>query len=657
MIIHKKRAKTSFWFLWGTISVVVLAVMLLELAVHPVRADQITMSPAGDAFVASGKPTQNFATNSGLWVGYGRPGGYSLEKSLLGFDTTAIPKGSHITSAALSLYLAGTTSGDTPLAVQACRVRSSWTEEKITWDGYLGLDVDCASAASTDVPPTLGPYLWDVKGALQAWSSEASDTGNFSLILQSDVTSGQHYRGFWSKDCSPAACGSNRPYLEITYDPPPPLQVSLSQKEQTGGQLRYDITVVNPSTQIASSVVINNPVPAGTAYDSATNGGTLIGSVVKWAPGTLGPGIEWHGSYTVTISSPLNTADQLSSPPLAAGDPRRATGALITNAAHVTPLELPAADHPDIQISKAPDTRQVISGGTAKFTSAVTDTITGPGNSALTGVTAGITSTATTIDKPSAGPAILITKAPDTQQVVAGGTANFHITVENIGTVVLNDVVVDDPKAPDCDRLIDTLAVGNNHSYDCALTNVTADLQNLATATGTPPTGPNVDDSDIAAVQVFSPAIQITKSPDPQSVVAGGRAKFDIVVTNVSSGSGNLTLTNVTVSDPKSPDCNRNNVTLQAGANHAYSYECTLTNVTADFANEARVTGTPAVGPNVKDFDTAGVVVTTPPKPPIIVNHGACVGWQYPDGKPLLSCSNPAILNPLQLWLPLVLRN
>ena len=65
-----------------------------------------------------------------------------------------------------------------------------------------------ASAASASVPARLGWYSWDVTAALQAWSDNR-DTSKFSLLLQSDVTSGQHDRRFWSKDCSPADCGSN----------------------------------------------------------------------------------------------------------------------------------------------------------------------------------------------------------------------------------------------------------------------------------------------------------------------------------------------------------------------------------------------------------------------------------------------------------------
>ena len=209
-----KRIKTLRSFFRGAIWLGVLVSLLLGVTVRQARADQVSLTPVADTFVASGRPSQSFGLDSGLWVGHGRPGGDLSERSLLGFSPT-LPAGSRITSAQLQLYLAGVATGDTPLTVRAYRVRSNWTET-ITWQEHLGLTVDSTPAASASVPATLGWYAWDVTGALQAWSDQR-DTSNFSVILQSDVSSGQHYRGFWSKDSSVVDL---RPYLEISYDPP-----------------------------------------------------------------------------------------------------------------------------------------------------------------------------------------------------------------------------------------------------------------------------------------------------------------------------------------------------------------------------------------------------------------------------------------------------
>ncbi|HEX9115494.1 MAG TPA: DNRLRE domain-containing protein, partial [Anaerolineae bacterium] len=98
--------------------------------------------------MASGQPTQNWAAHPSLWVGYDQAGGYQVERSLLRFDVSAIPAGSQINSAAIRLFLGGTTTNDAPMAVAVHRVRSDWPET-ITWNGSLGLTVDPLPAATT----------------------------------------------------------------------------------------------------------------------------------------------------------------------------------------------------------------------------------------------------------------------------------------------------------------------------------------------------------------------------------------------------------------------------------------------------------------------------------------------------------------------------
>ena len=148
------RTKAFLSFLSGAIGLGILVSVLLGLAVQQARADQARLTPVADTFVASGRPSQSFGLDSGLWVGYGRPGGDLSERSLLGFSPT-LPAGSKITSAQLRLYLAGVATGDAPLMVQAYRVRSDWAET-ITWQEHLGLTVDSAPAASASVPANAG---------------------------------------------------------------------------------------------------------------------------------------------------------------------------------------------------------------------------------------------------------------------------------------------------------------------------------------------------------------------------------------------------------------------------------------------------------------------------------------------------------------------
>ena len=72
---------------------------------------------------------------------------------------------------------------------------------------------------------------------------------------------------------------------------------------------------------------------------------------------------------------------------------------------------------------------------------------------------------------------------------------------------------------------------------------------------------------------------------------------------------GNVTLTNVTVTDALAPGCARTSASIAGLATMApgasVEYACALANVTADFTNSATATGTPPVGPGVTDTDTA----------------------------------------------------
>src|SRR5262249_47657156 len=95
-----------------------------------------------------------------------------------------------------------------------------------------------------------------------------------------------------------------------------------------------------------------------------------------------------------------------------------------------------------------------------------------------------------------------------------------------------------------------------------------------------------------------------------------GTATFQITVTNT----GNTVLTNVTVIDPLTPNCNRTSAQLPALASMApgasVSYTCRRPNVRKAFDNVATATGTPPAGANVTASDRAPVKVKalTPPK-------------------------------------------
>ena len=223
-------------------------------------------------------------------------------------------------------------------------------------------------------------------------------------------------------------------------------------------------------------------------------------------------------------------------------------------------------------------------------------------------------------------PAITITKDPASQTIGVGGTASFTITVKNTGDVTLTNVTVSDPRSTDCNRSLGTLTVGQSKTYTCTRKNVNANFENVADVTGKPPTGPNVEASDHANIEVKAfvppeaPRIAIVKSPKSQTLttklttsknangattttVKYGTATFTIKVTNT----GNVALHSVTVSDPLSVACDRSIGSLPVGASRTYT--CTRAAVSSNFTNVATVKGLSPKGKQVTATDHADVVV------------------------------------------------
>ncbi len=207
----------------------------------------------------------------------------------------------------------------------------------------------------------------------------------------------------------------------------------------------------------------------------------------------------------------------------------------------------------------------------------------------------------------------------DNQQIRSGGTANFKITVTNTGNLTLTNVVVIDELTPACNFSIESLAPGATSTVKtCARNNVTSDYTNVAKVEAQPvdgsdtPIGDPVKDDDDSKVDVINPAITIEKTPETQSISSSGTASFTIKVKNT----GDVTLTDVSVSDPLTGSCAKTKADIPALASMApaaeVTYDCTRTGVTASFVNEATVTAKPPVGTPVTASDTAAVTVTTP---------------------------------------------
>jgi uncharacterized repeat protein (TIGR01451 family) len=77
-----------------------------------------------------------------------------------------------------------------------------------------------------------------------------------------------------------------------------------------------------------------------------------------------------------------------------------------------------------------------------------------------------------------------VTKTPETQTIVTGGTVSWTIDLTNMGVMSLTNVTAVDPMAADCDMQIGDMLAGDTFSYDCELTGVTESFTNTITVTG-----------------------------------------------------------------------------------------------------------------------------------------------------------------------------
>ncbi len=220
-----------------------------------------------------------------------------------------------------------------------------------------------------------------------------------------------------------------------------------------------------------------------------------------------------------------------------------------------------------------------------------------------------------------ANPAINLVKKADLKVYKLGETITYTFEVTNNGNVTLNNVKVTDPMFPDGIKLDKTtLAPGEVAIGSASYTTTQADVDNgkvinTATATGTPPDGqtpPEDTDDETVPGEEQKPAIDLLKTADKTSYKLGDIITYTFKVTNT----GNVTLSQVTVTDPMFPaGILLDKTTLAPGeiAIGTASYKATEADVKAgNILNKATATGTP---PNDLPKPTADDEVTIPVDP------------------------------------------
>jgi uncharacterized repeat protein (TIGR01451 family) len=252
-----------------------------------------------------------------------------------------------------------------------------------------------------------------------------------------------------------------------------------------------------------------------------------------------------------------------------------------------------------------------------------------------------VTNTGTAAGTPPSGPPVTdqsTATIPGTQSPVisldksasilsfssAGTPITYSYLVTNAGNVTLDPVTVTDPLAGLSAISCPDLALLPAGSETCSSTYTTtqADVDrgsvaNTGTATGTPPSGPDVTATSTVTVPAAqTPAIGLVKSASINSFSAAGTpVTYRYEVTN----SGNVTLTAITVTDPKpglsAVDCN-GVTTLAPGA----SESCTATYATTQddlnagsISNTGTAAGTPPIGPVVTHQSSVTILAEQQP--------------------------------------------
>ncbi|MBO0811776.1 MAG: hypothetical protein J2P23_06985, partial [Microlunatus sp.] len=220
-------------------------------------------------------------------------------------------------------------------------------------------------------------------------------------------------------------------------------------------------------------------------------------------------------------------------------------------------------------------------------------------------------------------PAITVVKSADPGTFSAAGqeiTYTFRVT--NSGNVTLTNINLNDSVLGSIDCPHTTLDPGDHMTCTAMYTITQADVDhgsvfNSVTATGDPPTGPPVRDVDNETITAeHAPGITVDKTADPGTFSgAGDTITYTYKVTNT----GNVTLTNVDLTDSVLGSISCPHTTLDPGAHMTCTadYTTTQADVTnGSIFNRATVTGDPPTGPPVRDTDDVTVTLRTQPTTP-----------------------------------------
>ncbi|MBZ0295578.1 MAG: DUF11 domain-containing protein [Anaerolineae bacterium] len=206
----------------------------------------------------------------------------------------------------------------------------------------------------------------------------------------------------------------------------------------------------------------------------------------------------------------------------------------------------------------------------------------------------------------TAGPALTIDKSVDNPAANVGDTVTYTYVVTNTGDVTLDPVSVTDDRLGPITLAVTSLAPTESTTGTATYTIQAGDLPltNIATANGTPPTGPGVTDDDTVTIGAApAPGLSVDKSVNRRRADVGDTVTYTYVVTNT----GNVRLDPVTVTDDRLGPITLAQTALDPGESTTGTANYTIQAGDLPLTNVATASGVPPTGPAVDNQDTVTV--------------------------------------------------
>ncbi|MDP9329030.1 MAG: DUF11 domain-containing protein [Actinomycetota bacterium] len=345
-----------------------------------------------------------------------------------------------------------------------------------------------------------GTVTWAIGGL----ANGASTSRTLTVSVDSSRTADLSNTATVSATTTDPTPANNSATETTTVDTSTDLSITKSDSPDpvaAGNDVTYTLDIMNNGPSDATGVSVSDPIPPGTTFVSASNGGSLAAGTVTWAIGGLASGASTSRTLVVTVD-PSRTAD-LSNTAFVSGNESDPTPG--NNSATETTTVSQSAD---LSITKSDSPDPVIAGNNLTYTIDITNN--GPSDATGVSISDPIPAGTTFVSASGGG-----SLAAGTVTWVIGGLASGASTSRTL-------VVTVDPSR-------------------------TADLSNTATVSGDQADATLANNSATEATTVDASAdLSITKSDSPDPVIAGNNLTYTIGITN----NGPSDATGVSVSDP-----------------------------------------------------------------------------------------------------------